>query len=45
MVKRPRVDQSASLLPRDQPMFFQGRQQTEEFARGAWAARDAMVAL
>ena len=29
--------------PRDRPMFFRGQQQSEEFARGAWALRDAMA--
>ena len=32
-------------FPRNLPMFFRGQQQSEEFARGAWAASDAMTKL
>ena len=31
--------------PRDRPMYFEGQQQSEEFARGAWAACDVWAKL
>src|SRR4051812_12083515 len=40
-----REQQMDKLNRRDLPMFFQGRQQSEEFARGAWAACDLMAKI
>lgn len=32
-------------FPRNLPMYFKGKRQSDEFARGAWAARDVLAKL
>ena len=41
----PAQGNEAPPFPRNLPMYFKGKQQSEEFARGAWALRDALAQL